>query len=59
MPLAGWVYSHTAYFINLFAGANIPNIVILGFLVETNTLLAVAVFTIINWAIAEIIKILK
>ena len=56
---ANWVYTHTDYVINLFSGANMPNIVVLGFFVEINALLAIVLFTIINWSIAEIIKIFK
>lgn len=59
VPVAGWIYSHTNFFINLFSGANVPNYEILGFFVESTTLIAITVITIINWALAEIIKVLK
>ena len=57
IPIANWVYTQTDKILFLFSGTGLYNFEVLGFLIETKTLLAIAVVTVINWALAEIIKI--
>ena len=57
VPVANWVYMHTDKVLVWFNGAGLSSFSILGFFVETQTLLAIAVIAVINWALAEIIKV--
>ncbi len=57
VPVANWVYMQTNRFLIWFSGSGIPNFEILGFFIETKTLIAIAVVAIFNWALSEIVKI--
>jgi len=57
VPVANWVYLQTDKFLIWFSGAGMPNFEILGFFIETKTIIAMAVVAILNWALSEIVKI--
>ncbi len=56
--IADWVYSHTEFVLKFFSGT-LNDYKVLGFFIEMKTLIAMFVISIINWAIAEVIKIFK